>query len=153
MLVVLMWHSRSSYIWLGPRLSLNIYEFMNDHEFIFNPLLWIFSNKLGVRIFQEGPKSMGLYCYTGPTTQASVFFDGLPKTCPIASPSLGKVVAHRVFAFWVGNCQNLEFAPFDTCCPTSRQSIGNWVVHRSPLRLWKLDTMLKGHLVGTCTKN
>ena len=70
-------------------------------------------------------------------------FDGLPKTCPIASPPLGKVVAHRVFAFWVGNCQNLELAPFNTCCPTSRQSIGNWVAHahRSPLRLCSTDQL------------
>ena len=34
-------------------------------------------------------------------------------------------VAHRICAFWVGNCQKLELTPFDTCCPTSRQSIAN----------------------------
>ena len=65
-------------------------------------------------------------------TQASVAFDGLPKTCPIASPSLVLVVvlAHRVFAFWVGNCQTLEVAPFETCVSTSRQLIAYPVAHR-----------------------
>ena len=50
--------------------------------------------------------------------------------CPIASPLLAVLVAHQVFAFWVGNCQKLELAPFNTCCPTSRQSIANPVAHR-----------------------
>ena len=68
-------------------------------------------------------------------TQASVGFDGLSKPCPIAIPLLAVLVAHQVFAFWVGNCQKLELAPFDTCCPTSRQSIANPVGHRSPLPL------------------
>ena len=65
-------------------------------------------------------------------TQVSVAFDGLPKTCPIASPPLVVlvVVAHRVFAFWVGNCQKLEVAPFATHVPTSRQLIAYPVAHR-----------------------
>ena len=34
------------------------------------------------------------------------------------------------FAFWVGNSHKLELAPFDTCYPTSRQSIAITVAHR-----------------------
>ena len=56
-------------------------------------------------------------------TQTSMVFDGLLKTYPTASPPLAQLVAHQVFSFWVGNCQKLELAPFDTCCPTSRQLI------------------------------
>ena len=56
-------------------------------------------------------------------------FDGLPKTCPIAIPSLAQLVTHRVFAFWVGNCQKLELAPFDTCCP---QPAGNRLPSQLP---------------------
>ena len=51
-----------------------------------------------------------------PCTQASVAFDGLPKTCPIASPLLVVLVANRVFAFWVGNCQS---SPIRDVCPNS----------------------------------
>ena len=73
-------------------------------------------------------------CYT----QASVAFDGLPKTCPIASPPLVVLVAHRVVAFWVGNanCQTLAVAPFETCVPASRQLIAYTQLPTvSPLRL------------------
>ena len=54
----------------------------------------------------------------------------IPKTCPIASPPLVVLVAHQVFAFWVGNCQKLEVAPFKTCVPTSSQLIAYPVAHR-----------------------
>ena len=63
-------------------------------------------------------------------TQTSVAFEGLPKMCPIASSPLVVLVAHRVFAFWVGNCQKLEVAPFETCVATSSQLIAYPVAHR-----------------------
>ena len=48
---------------------------------------------------------------------------------PIPSPPLAVLVAYQVFAFWIGNCQKLELAPFETCCPTSRQPIANRFHH------------------------
>ena len=63
------------------------------------------------------------------------FSMGYRKRAQSLAQLLAQLVAHRVFAFWVGNCQKLELAPFETCCPTSRQSIANPVAHRSPLRL------------------
>ena len=62
-------------------------------------------------------------------TQESVAFDGLPKTCPIASPPLAVLVAHQGFVFWVGNCRKLEVAPFESCVPTSSQLIAYPVAH------------------------
>ena len=60
----------------------------------------------------------------------------------IASPPLVVLVAHRVFAFCVGNCQTLEVAPFETCVPTSSQLIACPVAHRFTTSAvwWKLKT-------------
>ena len=54
-----------------------------------------------------------------------VAFDGLSKMCPIASPLLAVLllVAHRVFAFWVGNCHKLELAPIRYVLPNQHQAI------------------------------
>ena len=60
-------------------------------------------------------------------TQASVAFDGLPKMCPIASPPLVQLVAHR-FCRFLG--RQLEVASFETCVATSSQLIAYPVAHR-----------------------
>ena len=49
---------------------------------------------LDIQILSTSPTTVkDLY---HPVTQASVAFDGVSKTCPIASPLLAVVVAHRV---------------------------------------------------------
>ena len=77
-------------------------------------------------------------------TQASMAFNGQSKTCLIASPLLAVLVAHRVFAFWVGTCQKLELAhSIRAALPAV-----NWLQTNCPpfhhYRLWPFLSFISG---------